>query len=126
MESFWSQLWPNVIGGVFTAGILALIYWAVNCNKRKNLSELVEIQEKIAGLLFEAEQYKERMDIEEWSCEASKILEKTIESTKKISPSAGALIEVSDEYLGGDVVQHLTSCLERIEDQIREILKAHI
>ena len=120
-----SELWSNIIGGVVSALILALMYWAVNFTKRNSLYNLIIIEKEI-NALFDDELILPP-DPDEWFDSSNSIHNRAITTAKKISPSAGALIEaISVQYTGGDAVDHWYPILEKIRDQIREILRAHI
>ena len=120
-----SELWSNVLGGVASAIILAGIYWVVNYSKRKNLTKLIIIEEQIIALMTEAEENQFK-DIDQWPHNARKIHKLASETAKKISPSAGALIEIVDGTLSGYPIEIYYPILVQTNERIRKILEAHI
>lgn len=120
-----SELWSNIIGGVFSALLLAGLYWAVNFNKRQNLKELVKVQKGIVELLNDELSF-EHLELNEWSNKAFELHEIAIKTAEKISPAAGALIEVTDGVKSGNPKDIVIPILNQTNERIRVILKANL
>ncbi len=125
---FSSELWSNIIGGIVAALVLSGVYWFINSRNRRNINMLIEIEGESIELSNQGK-YKQYDDIDEWVIQAKFIQIDAIEIATKISPSAGALITwlgTKDAHIPGDTRTYWISILDKVNERIREILKAHI
>lgn len=123
-----SELWSNVIGGVITGIVLAGLVWLWNWNKRRHIKALIKIEDESIEHR-NAGAAKEYEDTDKWSKEARIIHDKAFETANKISPAAGALIDllgVVDPWDPTDTVSYWISILTKVNGRIRKILEHHI
>ncbi len=116
-----SELWSNIVGGVVAAGFLAAIAFLWDRRRHKILQELI----KIMGQAIEHRnigQDRTFPDEKEWILMAKKIEEEAVIKARKLSPTAGSLVEWLDRVPPWNVtsevdkyVSILSTVIERVQ-----------
>jgi hypothetical protein len=120
-----SDLWANIVGGVVAALLFALLVFLWNLRKHKILKDLTEIMGRaiVHRNIGEKRAYTDKGI---WIQQAKDIENEAIEKAKKLSSTAGALVEWLDRvppWTGDDEVERYVSILSKVIERIRELME---
>jgi hypothetical protein len=114
-----------MIGGVVTAGLIALIAFLWNRRKHKILKDLI----KIMGRAIQHRNVGKQgafTDEKEWVQQAKAIQEEAVAMAKKLSPTAGSLVEWLDRVPPWDRtsdIEKYVSFLSTVIERIRGLME---
>ncbi|MHB8088417.1 MAG: hypothetical protein ACYDH2_09255 [Anaerolineaceae bacterium] len=120
-----SELWSNVVGGIVAAGVLAGIAFLWDRRRQRTLQELI----KIMGQAIEHRNigdHKTFYDEKDWILKAKKIEEEAVIKAKKLSPTAGSLVEWLDrvpEWNATSEVDKYVSILSTVIERVRGLME---
>ena len=120
-----SELWANIVGGVVTAGVLAAIAFLWDRRKQKILQELI----RVMGRAIEHRNIGENRtfaDEKEWVQKAKRIEEEAVTNAKKLSPTAGSLVEWLDRvppWNATSEVEKYVSILSTVIARVRGLME---
>jgi len=120
-----SELWINIVGGVVTAGLIALIVYLWNRRRHKILRELTEIMGRTIQHRNIGEQ-KAFTDRDQWIQEAKSIQKEAVAKAGELSSTAESLVEWLDRvdpWSMEDEVNKYVSILSKVIERIRELLE---
>ena len=120
-----TDLWISIIGGVVTAGLLALVAYLWNWRRHKILSELTEIMGRAIQHRNEGAN-RTYSDEEQWINTASSLKKEAVSKATQLSPTAGSLVNWMDRVQPWDVnddVEKWVSFLSKTIERIRELLE---
>lgn len=120
-----SDLWANIVGGVVAALLFALMVFLWNLRKHIILKDLTVIMGRaiVHRNNGEGRTYNDK---EKWIQQAKEIENEAIEKAKKLSSTAGALVEWLDRvppWKGNDEVERYVSILNKVIERIRELME---
>jgi hypothetical protein len=120
-----SDLWVSIVGGVVTAGLIALIAYLWNRRRHKILRELTEIMGKAIQHRNVGEQ-KAFTDQNQWVQNAKSIQQEAVAKATELSSTAGSLVEWLDRVdpwnMNNEVERHV-SFLSKVIERIRQLLE---
>lgn len=119
------DLWISIIGGVVTAGLLALIAYLWNRRRHKILSDLTEIMGRAIQHRNEGES-KSYSDEQQWINTAEAIKKEAESKAAQLSPTAGSLVSWLDRvppWNTDDETEKWVSFLSKTIERIRELLE---
>ena len=120
-----SELWSNIVGGVVAAGVLAVIAFSWDRRRHRILQELI----RIMGQAIEHRNIgKNRTfdDEKEWILKEKKIEEEAVVQAKKLSPTAGSLVDWLDRVPPWNVtseVDKYVSILSTVIERVRGLME---
>ena len=120
-----SELWVSIVGGVVTAGLLALTAHLWNRRRHKILSELTLIM----GRAIKHRNIGERSlftDQSQWLQDAKTIVGEAVAKARELSSTAGSLVEWLDRVPPWNVnneVERYVSILSKTIERIQELLE---
>jgi len=120
-----SDLWVNVVGGIVTAGLLALIAYLWNRRRHKILHELTAIMGRAIQHRNNGEQ-KAFTDKNQWVQEAKSTQDEAVAKASELSSTAGSLVEWLDRvdpWNMNNEVERNVSILSKVIERIRELLE---
>jgi hypothetical protein len=115
----------NIVGGVVTAGLIALIAYLWNQRRHKILRELTVIMGKAIQHRNIGER-KTFTDQDQWVHEAKLIQVEAVSKARKLSSTAGSLVEWLDRvdpWNMNNEVEKYVSILSKVIERIRELLE---
>lgn len=129
MREFFTgpDLWANIIGGVVAAGLVTLIAFLWNRRRHKIMRDLIEIMSRAIQHrnIGESQKFK---DEKEWVQKAKIIHDEAVATAKKLSPTAGSLIEWLDRvppWSTTSEVEKYVSFLSKVIERIRGLMERH-
>jgi hypothetical protein len=120
-----TELWSNIVGGVVTAGVLAVIAFLWDRRRHRILQELI----RIMGQAIEHRnigQHRTFTDEKEWILKAKKLEDEAVIKAKKLSPTAGSLVEWLDRVPPWNVaseVEKYVSILSTVIERVRGLME---
>jgi len=120
-----SELWANIVGGIVAAGVLAVMVFCWDLRKHRILQELIGIM----GQAIEHRnigQHRTFVNEKEWIQKAKKIEEEAVANAKKLSPTAGSLVEWLDRvppWDGTSEVDKYVSILSTVIERVRGLME---
>lgn len=118
-------LWSNIVGGVITAGLIALIAYFWDRRRHRILKELTDIM----GRAIEhrnAGEHGSFTDKGEWISEAKQIETEAVTKASELSSTAGSLVQWLDRvpaWNTSNQVERYVSILSKVIERIRELLE---
>ncbi len=119
------NLWVSIVGGVVTAGLLALTAYLWNRRRHKILSELTLIMGRAIKHRNIGEQ-SAFTDQSQWLQEAETIVGEAVAKSRELSSTAGSLVEWLDRVPPWNVnneVDRYVSILSKTIERIQELLE---
>jgi hypothetical protein len=121
------DLWANIIGGVVAAGLVALIAFLWNRRRHKIMGDLIEVMGRAIQHRNIGEQ-RAFSDEKEWVQKAKALEEEAVATAKKLSPTAGSLVEWLDRvppWSSTSEVEKYVSFLSMVIERIRGLMERH-
>ena len=120
-----ADLWANIIGGVVTAILLALVAYLWDLRKQKILKKLTDIMGRAIEHRNIGEQRK-FTDENEWIQQARAIEDEAVAKARQLSITAGSLVEWLDRVPPWNVnseVDRYISILSTVIERIRGLME---